>query len=319
MKINAVKLYDNGYMAQTFAFGGEEGMKNFNPEIKYRASLQNFLIDIGDEIILVDTGLPKETPEMIPDETTPIYNGKIIEDYVSAFERLGYKKEDVSKILVTHKHADHTGELRSFPNAEIFISKEDADDLELNGENIIKVEFEDNPYYNFKKSLKITDNIHYIEAKGHTNGNSIVIVEDNDLFYMFHGDVTYTDEALYENKLSVVFEDIDAARETLDNVREFISKHNTIYLSTHTPLGYENLENMKIVDLNNPPESIPPIDDIEIGEGTGKYVCSVCGYTYDPELGDPDNGIPAGTKFEDLPSDWRCPICRQNKNKFNKA
>ena len=87
-------------------------------------------------------------------------------------------------------------------------------------------------------------------------GNSIVIAEDEELFYMFHGDVTYTDEALYANKLSVVFEDIQSARQTLNNVREFVKNHPTVYLSTHTPLGHENLENKKIIDLENPPESI---------------------------------------------------------------
>ena len=40
-----------------------------------------------------------------------------------------------------------------------------------------------------------------------------------------------------------------------------------------------------------------------------KYVCDVCGYEYDPEVGDPENDIPAGTAFEDLPEDWVCPIC----------
>ena len=60
---------------------------------------------------------------------------------------------------------------------------------------------------------------------------------------MIHGDVTYTDEALYENKLSVVFEDKAAARDTLNQVREFIKNNPTVYVSTHTPLGYENLEN----------------------------------------------------------------------------
>ncbi len=67
---------------------------------------------------------------------------------------------------------------------------------------------------------------------------------------MIHGDITYTDEALYANKLSVVFEDKDKARETLDNVREFIKNNPTVYLSTHTPLGPENLENKKIMDLD---------------------------------------------------------------------
>jgi hypothetical protein len=70
---------------------------------------------------------------------------------------------------------------------------------------------------------------------------------------MIHGDVTYTDEALYANKLSVVYEDIAAARETLDRVREFVSANPTVYLSTHTPLGVENLESRRVVDLDNPP------------------------------------------------------------------
>ena len=47
-----------------------------------------------------------------------------------------------------------------------------------------------------------------------------------------------------------------------------------------------------------------------------KYVCDVCGYEYDEELGDPDNGIAPGTKFEDLPDDWRCPRCKRKKEKF---
>lgn len=40
-----------------------------------------------------------------------------------------------------------------------------------------------------------------------------------------------------------------------------------------------------------------------------KYVCPICGYIYDPELGDPEHGIPPGTAFEDLPEDWVCPYC----------
>jgi len=48
-----------------------------------------------------------------------------------------------------------------------------------------------------------------------------------------------------------------------------------------------------------------------------KYVCSVCGYVYNPAVGDPDNGIPAGTAFEDLPEDWTCPLCSVGKDMFN--
>ncbi len=49
-----------------------------------------------------------------------------------------------------------------------------------------------------------------------------------------------------------------------------------------------------------------------------KYVCTVCGYVYDEELGDTDNGIEAGTKFDDLPADWVCPLCAVDKTNFEK-
>lgn len=47
-----------------------------------------------------------------------------------------------------------------------------------------------------------------------------------------------------------------------------------------------------------------------------KYECTVCGYIYDPEKGDPENGIEPGTAFEDLPDDWVCPECGATKDMF---
>lgn len=47
-----------------------------------------------------------------------------------------------------------------------------------------------------------------------------------------------------------------------------------------------------------------------------KWVCVVCGYQYDEELGDPDHGIPAGTAWEDVPEDWECPECGAAKADF---
>ncbi len=48
-----------------------------------------------------------------------------------------------------------------------------------------------------------------------------------------------------------------------------------------------------------------------------RYVCSVCGYVYDPVAGDPENGITPGTAFEDLPADWTCPVCGASKEEFS--
>lgn len=310
--IKAINFRENGFSTQPFVFGGEEGADKFDPRIRYRSGLTNYLIDTGDEVVLVDTGLPAGTPEEAPNEKTAIYTGKDIASYMDAFAALGYRPEQVTRILLTHRHSDHSGELRSFPNAKIYVNADELDAAELQGvENIVPVRFTDGAYYDFPECQKIRDGITYIKAKGHTKGNSIVIVENDGLFYMIHGDITYTDEALYANKLSVVFEDLPAARETMDRVREFIRHHPTVYLSTHTPLGYENLEGKKVIDLNNPPETIPA-GEITFKTATGKYVCSVCGYVYDPAEHD-------GVAFEDLPDDWRCPRCRQSKDKFNRA
>ncbi|AFY50740.1 rubredoxin [Nostoc sp. PCC 7524] len=49
------------------------------------------------------------------------------------------------------------------------------------------------------------------------------------------------------------------------------------------------------------------------------YICSVCGYEYDPEVGDPDSGILPGTLFEAIPEDWVCPVCGATKDLFEAA
>ncbi|WP_254566174.1 rubredoxin [Oscillatoria sp. HE19RPO] len=47
-----------------------------------------------------------------------------------------------------------------------------------------------------------------------------------------------------------------------------------------------------------------------------QYICTTCGYVYDPAEGDPDSGISPGTAFEDIPEDWVCPVCGVSKEEF---
>jgi len=49
-----------------------------------------------------------------------------------------------------------------------------------------------------------------------------------------------------------------------------------------------------------------------------RYQCTICGYLYDPEKGDPGNGVKPGTRFEDLPNDWVCPVCGAGEDMFEK-
>ena len=310
MKIIPVRFTENGFITQPFALGGE-GAEGLDPAVKYRSCLQNWVIDTGSEVILVDTGLPAEFPDAAPTPDATIYIGSKIKPYLEALADLGYKPEQVSKILITHKHADHTGELRAFPNAQIICTAAEAEADEIKPYHPTVAAFADGPYHEFPASQIVAPGVRYLPARGHTTGNALVVVEADGLYWMIHGDVTYTDVALYANKLSVVHEDLAAARETLDRCRAFCAARPTVWLGTHTPEALENLEARRVVDLANPPEVIPP-GEIVFKTPTGKYVCSVCGYVYDPAEHD---GVP----FEDLPADWRCPRCRQSKDKYNPA
>ena len=51
---------------------------------------------------------------------------------------------------------------------------------------------------------------------------------------------------------------------------------------------------------------------------TQLWICTSCGYVYDPAEGDPDGGIPAGTDFEEIPDSWFCPVCGARKADFEK-
>jgi len=50
-----------------------------------------------------------------------------------------------------------------------------------------------------------------------------------------------------------------------------------------------------------------------------KWICTVCGWEYDPQTGDPDNGVKPGTAFEDLPADYLCPVCGVGTDSFEKS
>jgi len=73
---------------------------------------------------------------------------------------------------------------------------------------------------------------------------------------------------------------------------------------------------------NKMDDSLLSLNKIKEGEMTStnaaKYECTVCGYVYDPELGDPDSGIEPGTAFEDIVDDWVCPVCGVGKDLFEK-
>jgi len=100
---------------------------------------------------------------------------------------------------------------------------------------------------------------------------------------------------------------------------------NGAMLSEETPLTYAYFhEVFKGVAPKNAPTYISKEQRKQAAEtakpeakpGLQKYECMDCGWVYDPEIGDPDNGVAPGTAFEDIPDDWTCPDCGAEKSEF---
>jgi len=90
-------------------------------------------------------------------------------------------------------------------------------------------------------------------------------------------------------------------------------------LKTGKPMTYDYYHQVK---RGTTPDTAPTFIKSEVvqskGEAMQKYKCTVCGYIYDPAIGDPDGGIKPGTAFEDIPDSWVCPVCGAKKSEFLK-
>ncbi|MCX6666861.1 MAG: rubredoxin [Euryarchaeota archaeon] len=91
-------------------------------------------------------------------------------------------------------------------------------------------------------------------------------------------------------------------------------------LTEDKPMTYEYYHKVKGgFSPKNAPTYVGEVDkEKKEMEEMDKYVCKVCGYVYDPKKGDLGNGIKPGTKFENLPDDWVCPVCGAGKDQFEK-
>ena len=80
----------------------------------------------------------------------------------------------------------------------------------------------------------------------------------------------------------------------------------------------EKLQNGKVPEPVIQPEQEVEMQSEKTEGDLSAYICNICGFQYDPAEGDPAMGIPPGTPFEDLPEDYRCPICNASKDYFSK-
>jgi len=111
-------------------------------------------------------------------------------------------------------------------------------------------------------------------------------------------------------------------------INQFDCGTHTLFLSEMTdskmfntgkPMTYDYYHQVK---RGTTPETAPTFMKSEVAtqkkQAAQKYICTVCNYVYDPEIGDPDGGVQPGTRFEDIPDSWVCPVCGAKKSEFVK-
>lgn len=111
-----------------------------------------------------------------------------------------------------------------------------------------------------------------------------------------------------------VIQEVDAGTHSI-----FIGKvYGGEVLKEGTPMTYAYYHQVKKGGI---PKTAPAFVEKEAGgkNKPGNYVCSVCGYVYDPEVGDEEHGISPGTPFDKLPEDWVCPVCGVGKDNFERV
>lgn len=215
-------------------------------------SISSYLVDNRDDVILIDTSFPDDFKKMSGAVQYGVGVGNRISTFKDALEGQGYSIEDVTKIVLTHNHIDHTGVIDQFPNAKIYISENDYLGLANKTKNIEKVNFNKKPVFGFKGSFTVSNNIYMFPAEGHSEGHSIVVTrnENEDLFYMFCGDLVGTIEELKQEKYFPLTVSKQKSEESMMDVVNFIKENKTIVLPVHEQNVEQILRNKQVIEIN---------------------------------------------------------------------
>ncbi len=247
MKIKALHTFTGGYMVESFVFGGTRAKEECDGNKKYSYDIISYLIDTGDDVILIDTSFPDAILELPEDHEVGVLVGTRKMPFEVALQKAGYKLSDVTKIILTHHNMDHVGAIQLFPNAEIYISEIDKVKLQnIESLNVIGVPLNENPYKNFKGSYEVVKNIYMVQTYGHTAGHCAIVVheEANDRYIMFAGDITSADQALKQKELMLPYENLEIYKDTINRVYDFVNENNVIYLSTHDKESLKTLQSI---------------------------------------------------------------------------
>ncbi len=151
--------------------------------------------------------------------------------------------------------------------------------------------------------------LNFIGSLGFRSGQDVDKLKDIDYGIDVTGAPVINENAIATFEAKVISK-ADAGTHTLF-IGELVAAE---LLRQEEPITYSYYQQVK---RGTTPTTAPSyIKEVKEVPKMAKYECTVCGYVYDPELGDPDGGIAPGTLFEDIPDDWMCPVCGAAKSDF---
>ncbi len=134
---------------------------------------------------------------------------------------------------------------------------------------------------------------------------------NNDIFPAMKIFINGLVERNYQNRTIGIIENGSWSIVAGQKIKTMFEKSKNVKICNNTVSIFSNLNENNIIELENLSNEL-----LNKEVNKMKYMCEVCGWTYDEELGDPENGIAPGTKFEDLPEDFVCPLCGVGKDQF---
>lgn len=213
-----------------------------------------WLIELGDKLILVDTG---ETADIYNEGYLPkggLYH-KVVQtkidpsdEVVHQLKKLGFHAKDVTSVILTHMHGDHIGGLKHFPHCDTYVSRIEYEFATSKkgksngyfsknwpqGWKPILIDYRDGAIGPFNKSYKFGKNeaIRIVPTPGHSMGHQSVIVENKGLTYLIAGDLTYNVSTLKDEVPDVLLSN-KQSKETVDKVHQFVRRRPCVFLSSH--------------------------------------------------------------------------------------